>query len=102
MQTQPRTINVEGKEIPIFIADINSSIPMAIISQNVLKHLTNLLPKANFKEIKLEFLDRINYNVKNMEEFTEVLKEELEFHESINILKEYFMPSRETESMLMP
>lgn len=100
MKTEPRILNVEGKEIPVFVADINSQIPMAIVSQNVLGYLTRLLPRVPLTDIKKNLVDRV-YDAKDIGQYTDLLREELEFHESVNILKEFFIePVKSTGNRL--
>lgn len=88
------TVMVNGQEVPVLTADLNSNQKLAIVSQNVLKALTKLLPKARFPEIKASFIEEVEKTA-FMEEYVEVLQAELEFQMSVNILKEYF-PERTT------
>lgn len=82
-----------GDEAPVLVADLNKDIEMVIISKNVLKYLTKLLPKASIRDIIMNHVGNCNAlkykEGSTIEEFVDVLREELEFHESINIIKEY-------------
>lgn len=85
-----------GKEAPLLVADLMSDIQMAIISQNVLAKLIALLPMANLSGIVQEFADKVQqFDTKarqgkvTIEDFADLLREELEFHTSVNLIQEY-------------
>lgn len=84
-----KTATVDGKEIPMLCADLNQAQELAIVSKRVLKALTALLPKAPFYEVRSEFMEKVR-NTDNIEEFTNLLTDELDFHLSVNVVKEYF------------
>ena len=82
-----------GKEAPVLVANLNEGIDLVIVSKNVLSYLTKLLPKASVRDIIMSHVGNCN-SLKykegaTIEEFVEILRAELEFHESINIIKEY-------------
>lgn len=85
-----------GKEAPLLVADLMSDIQMAIISQNVLAKLIALLPMASLSGIVQEFADKVqqfDYKARQgkvtIEDFADLLREELEFHTSVNLIQEY-------------
>lgn len=90
-KTQPRVITVEGQDIPLFVSDINSQVGMAVVSLNVLEYLNliKLLPKAHLGDIMHQMRLKMQ-KVQNMEQYCQLLKNELEFHQSVNLIKEYF------------
>jgi len=61
---------------------------LAIVNLNVLKRLVALLPKANLSQIIQAFTDKVG-DIQHIEQYVDLLKEELAFHESVNIIKEY-------------
>lgn len=82
-----------GKEAPVLVANLNEGIDLVIVSKNVLSYLTKLLPKASVRDIIMSHVGNCN-SLKykegaTIEEFVDILRAELEFHESINIIKEY-------------
>ncbi len=64
---------------------------LAIVHLSVIKRLADLLPKANLREIKIIFKEKVE-DTQNMIQFVNVLSEELAFHESVNLIKEYNPP----------
>lgn len=82
----------DGQEAPLLVANLNKDIKMAVVSQNVLKFLTSLLPTADVPAIVASFIDKLRdakYSC-TMEEYVAMLREELEFHESVNLIKEFY------------
>lgn len=82
-----------GKEAPVLVANLNESIDLVIVSKNVLSYLTKLLPKASVRNIIMAHVGNCN-NLKykegaTIEEFVDILRAELEFHTSVNIIQEY-------------
>lgn len=87
-----------GQEAPILVANLNEGIKMVIISENVLKYLTKLLPEANMWDICAVHITNVKaMNPPTMEKFTKLLRDELEFHESINLVKEYVAEQKTAE-----
>jgi predicted nuclease with TOPRIM domain len=97
-----------GQEAPVLTADLNKDIKMAIVSLNVLKSLVNLLPKVNLKDILDEMagkLQALHYSkTATLKDYVEILHEELEFHESINLIKEFVNKTKPTvvEEAMVP
>jgi hypothetical protein len=72
--------------------DLNSDRTKAIVDLDVIKRLAALLPKANVGIIMRTFASEIetaSYANPTMEMFTNMLQEELAFHTSVNLIKEY-------------
>lgn len=87
-----------GKQAPLLVADLMEGIEMAIVSQNVLAKLIALLPTANLSGIVQEFalkIEQFRHEVRKgkgtIEDFAMLLREELEFHESINLIKNFIL-----------
>lgn len=96
-----QTINPEGVstvalenlgEVSILVADLNAGKKHVIISEDVLDYLIDLLPKAHFRDIKDVFVDKVN-QTQTMVEFTTILHEELNFHQSVNMIRKYYNKS---------
>lgn len=81
-----------GQNAPILVANLNEAIKMVIISEKMLKHLVKLLPEASISDIVAEHVNNVNnMHPATMEKFTDILRDELEFHESINLVKEFVL-----------
>ena len=87
-----------GKQAPLLVADLMEGIEMAVISQNVLAKLIALLPTANLSGIVQEFalkIEEFDHKARRgnvtIEDFAMLLREELEFHESINLIKDFIL-----------
>ena len=59
-----------------------------IAEKSVVERLSELLPKADFHEIRADFIDKLNYKTHNMEDFVDLLQDELSFHRTVNQLIE--------------
>lgn len=64
---------------------------LAIVDLNTIKRLASLLPSADLTEIKQYFKSRLNATT-TLEQYLQVLEEELAFHKSINMITEYEEP----------
>jgi hypothetical protein len=90
------TVNVAGIDIPVLCADLNSGLNKVIISESVLDFLIGLLPSARLHDIKEKFIEEVR-STSDIIEFTGVLQTELEFHQSVNMIRKYY--GHEPESL---
>ncbi len=85
---------IDGKDVPVLVSDLNAGTNHVIVSESVLDYLCGLLPKGSFRDIKEAFIANVTAT-KNMQEFAETLHNELEFHNSVNLIRQYY--GRENE-----
>jgi post-segregation antitoxin (ccd killing protein) len=91
----------DGTQAISFVGEDSS--PKAIVHLSTLLRLAELLPKAKLKDIldnMARVLEALNYKKDaTIEEYVEILRDELAFHESVNIIKEFKMPTLTTETV---
>lgn len=80
---------VNGEDIPVLVANLNEGQRNVIVSEKVFGYLLGLLPKAKLRDIKEQFIASVS-GAKDMPEYLEVIKEELEFHTNINTARQYY------------
>ncbi len=83
-----------GQKASMLVPNYNKDQILAIVDAEVLNTLISFLPSAAFNQIKQSFIDRVEYS-KNLEDMAKTIKKELNFHESVNIMKEYFKFDKE-------
>lgn len=83
-------VELNGTTVPAF-GDLNNN-KLAVVDLNVLTKLCDLLPKANFYQIKKEHLSNVDINAQSLEDFTQILEDELRFHRSVNEIVNYNKP----------
>lgn len=71
---------------------------LAVVDLNVVKRLAALLPNANIHQIKRQFKDQLD-NCSNISEYVAVLRDELSFHETVNMIQT-IKPEQVTEQMV--
>lgn len=81
--------NGAGAIVPMLVADLNSDRKLALVDQGVLKHLVGLLEKTDLNQIKTKFIAAVT-RAETMQEYTDVLSEELAFHMSVNMIQTYY------------
>lgn len=79
----------DGRKAENFAADLNADQPLALIPQGVLSFLVSLLPQADIAKIMHTFHEKTE-RVETIEQWVQLLRDELEFHTSVNLLQEYF------------
>lgn len=84
------------KTAEVLIPDTNGTIEPVIIDRRVLLFLIKLLPKASMRDIVDKFAEALAINSQDMtmEDYIDALQEELNFHLSVNMIKEYVLPER--------
>ena len=80
---------VNGEDTPVLVANLNEGQRNVIVSEKVFGHLLGLLPKAKMSEIKEQFIASVQSS-KDMPEYLQVIKEELEFHANVNTARRYY------------
>ncbi len=78
-------INIEGNQVIDLTPDYNR--PLALVDLNVLHKLTELLPKADFSNIRHNFREQI-MNTNNLEQLVQVSEDFIAFHRSVNLIRE--------------
>lgn len=78
-----------GKQAISFVAEDDSQ--LAIVHLSLIQRLAKLLPSAKVPDIIAFFAESLALSAKTMtlEMYVDVLKEEVAFHESVNLIKEY-------------
>lgn len=81
------TLNLNGvlQDVQVFSPSLNDS-PLAVVHMSVLKQLTDLLPTASLSTIKFRITELIN-NAHNLEQIVEIMKQEIAFQETVNIIR---------------
>lgn len=98
-----KTVDVNGQQANLLVADLNDGQKLSVITNSLLERLVKLLPKADIHEIIGEFTKKLDdrntaeYPKVTIEEFTEMLTEELDFHKSVNLINEFFIKENEPE-----
>lgn len=80
----------DGTQAISFVGE--DTAPKAIVHLSTLMKLAALLPKAKIRDIIAELIDKLGYvqtNSLGLEAYLEVLKDEIAFHESVNLIKEW-------------
>lgn len=80
---------VNGEDIPVLVSNLNEGQRSVIVSEKVFGYLLDLLPKAKLRDIKEQFIASVS-GAKDMPEYLEVIKEELEFHANVNTARQYY------------
>lgn len=78
-----------GKTAIAFIPEITGE--LAIVDLNVLKRLTSLLPTTSINGTIKRLKENLEY-VLNLDEYVKVLKDEVAFHETCNLITLYEKP----------
>lgn len=86
---------VDGQDVPVLVANLNDGQRNVIVSEKVFGNLLALLPKARLQDVKDQLISSV-YKAKNMEEYLQIIKDELEFHSNVNAARKYYnMEERE-------
>lgn len=94
MKQEIKTIDIDGVEASVLVADLNEGQKLSVITNSLLQRLTKLLPKAKTREVISEFVDKLrdyNNSEPKIEGFVQMLQEELDFHKSVNMINEFFV-----------
>lgn len=80
-----RVIDFNNQQVLDVTPDYNR--PLALVDLNVLHKLTELLPKADFSNIRHNFREQI-MNTSNLEQLVQVSEDFIAFHRSVNLIRE--------------
>ena len=80
-----RVIDFNNQQVLDVTPDYNR--PLALVDLNVLHKLTELLPKADFSNIRHNFREQI-MNTSNLEQLVQVTEDFIAFHRSVNLIRE--------------
>lgn len=86
MHTAVITMNNQQQEVVSFVPQLTGE--LAIVDLKTLQRLTELLPTANLRDIKERLIDSIR-SANDLQAVCNVMKNELAFHETVNIIKHY-------------
>lgn len=79
------TLN-NGQEVLNFVPDNQEQ--CAIVPFNTIQRLAKMLPKASLRDIKQNMINSIEYT-DNLENYVELLSNEVSFHKTINLITAY-------------
>jgi len=80
----PTMQTVEFGTVEVLAAN-DAFVSPIIVEKSVITRLSAMLDRSSFKMVKENFKDRLR-NVKDMEDYVELLQDELSFHRSVNLL----------------
>jgi hypothetical protein len=80
-----RMIDFNNQQVLDVTPDYNR--PLALVDLNVLNKLTELLPKADFGNIRHNFREQI-MNTNNLEQLVQAAEDFIAFHRSVNLIRE--------------
>ena len=82
-----KCINIDGNQVLNLTPDFNR--PLALVDLTVLNKLTELLPKADFGNIRHSFRTEI-MRTENLEQLVQAAEDFIAFHKSVNLIREVF------------
>lgn len=85
-----------GQKAELFIPDFRSNQELSIVPKRVMAHLVARLPKADMTTIIENFSVKAG-DCSSLQDWLELLEEELEFHSSVNMLHKHFATLSEEE-----
>ena len=78
-------VDINGNQVIDLTPDYNR--PLALVDITVLNKLTELLPKADFGQIRHSFREQIMTNT-NLEQLVQTCEDFVSFHCSVNLIRE--------------
>jgi len=78
-------VDINGNQVMDLTPDYNR--PLALVDITVLNKLTELLPKADFGQIRHSFREQIMTNT-NLEQLVQTCEDFVSFHRSVNLIRE--------------
>lgn len=78
-------VDINGNQVIDLTPDYNR--PLALVDITVLNKLTELLPKADFGQIRHSFREQIMTNT-NLEQLVQTCDDFVSFHRSVNLIRE--------------
>jgi hypothetical protein len=102
MSTNQKITLATGQEATMFVPDLNKGRELAIVDMQVLQRLADLLPKTSTYQIIRQFSDKLGVlraaSNPSIEEYVAMLKDEVAFHESVNLIATYKPEVAETQT----
>lgn len=78
------TINLpDGRVATLIVPELVEQ--LAVVDLNVIKRLAQMLPSANYRQIRNDFKLRLD-SCDNLESYVTALRDELSFHETVNMI----------------
>ena len=78
-------VDINGNQVMDLTPDFNR--PLALVDITVLNKLTELLPKADFGQIRHSFREQIMTST-NLEQLVQTCEDFVSFHRSVNLIRE--------------
>ena len=78
-------VDINGNQVIDLTPDYNR--PLALVDITVLNKLTELLPKADFGQIRHSFREQIMTST-NLEQLVQTCEDFVSFHRSVNLIRE--------------
>ena len=78
-------VDINGNQVIDLTPDYNR--PLALVDITVLNKLTELLPKADFGQIRHSFREQIMTST-NLEQLVQTCEDLVSFHRSVNLIRE--------------
>jgi hypothetical protein len=85
MKATANYVEINGNQVLDVTPDYNR--PLALVDLSVLNMLTQLLPKADFGQLRHNFRTEI-MNTNNLEELVQAAEDFIAFHRSVNLIRE--------------
>ena len=87
-------VNGKSRIATSFVAESNRQ--LAIVDLAVLQRISSYLPSVSLDEIKQGIMERIEVSGK-LEDVVSVMKEEIAFHETVNLINTFSFAEQEKE-----
>jgi hypothetical protein len=88
----------DGRQAALLVPDLNEGQSLSVVSTDVLEKLIKLLGRSKFEDQKFLFCENLS-RAKNINEYTVLLTEELNFHRSVNIIESFLLSNITEEAM---
>lgn len=85
-----RTQLSDGRKADVLTVAQEQKTELVVVPKSVMAYLIGLIPIASFTQLKVNFMTRIEEDAYNTQQLCDIIREELEFHETVNLCKEYF------------
>lgn len=91
--TTPKTVDVNGQQALLLAANLNADSKLAVIHLSVLERLIGLLSTETVRQMKNRICDKV-MAAGTHEEVVGVMRDELEFQLSVNMITTYIDGSK--------
>jgi hypothetical protein len=79
-------VEIKGQQVAVLVPEITNT--LALVDVNVIKRLASMLPRTNLSDTKDALYTAVR-RCSTIQEYVNVLKDEVAFHESVNIITQY-------------